>query len=364
MIHIAIGTKAQFIKMAPIMQELTSRGVEFNLIDLGQHALLTSNLREEFNLKDPDVCLSNGVNISKLFQGIFWIAKIFLKGLNSRWVKEKVFRSQKGICLIHGDTVSTLLALYLAKRVGIKVAHVEAGLRSYNCFEPFPEEITRIIAMKFSDVLFAPCEWAAKNLEKMKLDKKVVRTGGNTSYESLQYSLKKQVDLGVKVDKFALITVHRMENIFSKRKLQFVIDLVKRIAAKRAVVFVRHPPTINRLKKFKLDEQLAEIENVYFFKIVSHAHFVNLLNKSEFIITDGGSIQEEAYYLDKPCILLRKCTERIEGLGENVMLSEISNKAIDSFLQNYQTMHRKTNLDGAVSPSREIADYLESLSWK
>ena len=113
MIHVAIGTKAQFIKMMPIMLTLQQRGIDFNLIDIGQHALITQNLRSEFGLKQPDVSLSAGENVARLGQGLRWILRLGILGMNRDWINSTVFHHRKGVCLIHGDTVSTLIGLCL-----------------------------------------------------------------------------------------------------------------------------------------------------------------------------------------------------------------------------------------------------------
>jgi len=255
MIHIAIGTKAQFIKMAPIMRRLQESSIAYNLIDLGQHSLITRDLREEFGLKDPDVVLSSGQNISRLIQGIKWSSGLFLKGLDKSWVKNKVFRGSSGICLIHGDTVSTILAMYLARRAGLLVAHVEAGLRSWDCLEPFPEELIRIITMRFSHILFAPSAWSFENLRKMGLAKRAVLLSGNTSQEASSYSLAKKAPLGLDTRDYALVTVHRMENIFDRKRLGSVVDLVLAVSKRMPVVFVQHAPTIQRLAAYGLKPQ-------------------------------------------------------------------------------------------------------------
>jgi len=360
MIHIAIGTKAQLIKMSPVLRGLKARNIEFNFIDLGQHSVITANLRDEFGLKDPDVRLSFGENISGLFQGIVWALKLFCKGLNARWVREKIFQNKSGVCLIHGDTVSTFLALYFAKRARIKVAHVEAGLRSDNYFEPFPEELLRVAAMHFSDILFAPSVWAVENIHKMGLKKETVLLSGNTSLETTYHSLKKSTPLNLNVARYALVTVHRMENIFSKKRLNSVVDFIARTSPDLPVVFVQHPPTIGQLKKFNLESRLKKINNVYFFQILSHAHFIHLLRGCEFVVTDGGSIQEESFYLGKPCLLLRRNTERREGLGENVVLSDLREERMDDFLRNYKNFIRAEVIDERIKPSEEIINYIVS----
>ena len=312
MIHIAIGTKAQFIKMAPIMRRLQENGTPFNFIDLGQHSLITADLRQEFGIKEPDVFLSRGENVSRLSQGLSWMLKIFWKGLSSKWARENIFQGKSGVCLIHGDTVSTLLALYLAKRARIKVAHIEGGLRSFHFFEPFPEEMLRIWVMRLSDIIFVPSEWALNNLRKMGLDKKAILISANTSLEATLYSLEKKIDTGLMLDKYCLITVHRIETIFSRTRMEVLLSLIARISQEIPVVFVQHQPTLNQLERFGLQKQLTEIKNIHFFKILSHSHFISLLSKCEFVITDGGSIQEESFYLDKSCLLLRRFTERPE----------------------------------------------------
>jgi len=358
MIHIAVGTKAQTIKMAPVIRLLEQEGIAFNLIDLGQHSLITKNLREEFGLGEPNSYISKGSNVSSLAQAFLWLIEVFFKSLSSLRIKREIFLNQGGICLIHGDTASTLIGLYLAKRARLKVAHIEAGLRSFNWLEPFPEEIIRIITVRFSDLLFAPSQWAFDNLVKMGLKKRAILISSNTSIESTLYSINETTALELGLEKFALVTIHRMENIFSRKKLEFIIAIIAKISQKLPVVFVQHSPTINQLKSFKLEDSLNKLNNIHFLKILSHRHFIHLLNDCEFVITDGGSIQEESYYLDKPCLLLRNRTERMDGLGENVLLSEFSPKRVNYFLERYQTFKRKASLDIKSKPSEEIVQYL------
>lgn len=361
MIHIAIGTKAQFIKMAPIMIALQQKSIDYNFIDLGQHAMITKNLREEYHLKQPDVTLYAGNNVARLRQGLRWMTALLLKTLHRKDLIRNVFRNRPGVCLIHGDTVSTLIALLLAKRAGLTVAHVEAGLRSYNIFEPFPEELIRLLTMRFSDILFAPSSWARGNLIKMGLKKKTVQSSSNTSMEAVRMGLSKDVDLDLKFKKYALVTVHRMENIFFRERLNFILTLIEFIAERLHVVFVQHPPTVNQIHNFGFEERLNRLEGVTLSSILSHAEFIHLLDRCEFVVTDGGSIQEESYYLGKPCLLLRKKTERMEGIRHNVVLGECSLESADQFLQNYPNLAHTRNKFEANRPSEEIISYLHAI---
>lgn len=358
MIHVAIGTKAQFIKMAPIVKALQDKSVAFNLIDLGQHAMITRNLREEFGLKNPDVTLSSGKNVARLGQGLRWLIGFLLKGLSRNWVRRHVFQNRTGVCLIHGDTVSTLIALYLAKRAGLKVGHVEAGLRSFNILEPFPEELVRLLAMRFADILFAPSTYAQENLMKMGYGSKTVLISSNTSLEAVFSSLSKRMDLGFSLKTYALVTVHRMENIFSRQRLEFVLNLIERIARDIPVVFVQHPPTLNQMVKFGVQDRLERMPNVTLSRILSHAHFIHLLDRCDFVVTDGGSIQEESYYLGKPCLLLRKKTERMEGIGFNVVLGECTLETAERFIREYPRLSHAREGFAGNHPSREIIDHL------
>lgn len=360
MIHIAIGTKAQFIKMIPVMLELQKKNIAYNLIDLGQHSLITGELREEFKIKAPDVYLSKGRNISRLTSAFFWIIKIFLKSLSGRWVKKNIFLNKGGVCLVHGDTASTLVGLYLAKRAGLEVAHVEAGLRSFSWQEPFPEEILRVITMKFSDILFAPSQWAFDNLVKMGLADKSVKLSANTGWQTTFISLSKQVDLGLGLDKFCLITFHRMENIFSRGRLLLIIGVIEEISKIMPVVFVQHAPTLHRLKKTGLDKRLAKIENLRYYKILKHSQFIHLIDNSAFVMTDGGSIQEECSYLGKPCLLLRRHTERAEGLGENALLSNLDLSLMRHFIAHYSEFNRQPDqITAQGKASEEIITFLK-----
>ena len=155
-IHVFIGTKAQYVKMAPLLQRMDKTGVEYRLIDSGQHADLTVSLRDELGLRDPEVLLGGNCDVVSVSQALLWslgIAKHFI--LKPR-LRQHIFGGESGVCIVHGDTPTTLLSTLLAWRAGLAVAHVEAGLRTYRWFQPFPEEIIRVIVGRIADVLFAP----------------------------------------------------------------------------------------------------------------------------------------------------------------------------------------------------------------
>jgi UDP-N-acetylglucosamine 2-epimerase len=332
-LYVILGTKAQYIKTAPLLRLMHVRGQTYRLIDTGQHGGLTPALRTELDIKQPDVSLSAGQNISSLFQGVAWLLKLLpLAIFGGSRLRTDLFNGGVGICIIHGDTISTLLGLLIAKRAGMRVAHIEAGLRSFNIFKPFPEEIVRIVCMRLSDYLFAPSNWAAGNLEKMGVKGKVVDTGQNTAVEALYYSLEKNSEPSPIDPPYSVMTVHRMETIFSKKLLSFVVDTAERIAQDMSVVFVVHEATRKQLERFGFLNRIINNRLIISRDLMDHERFVKLLADSELVITDGGSIQEECSYLGVRCLVLRGETERQEGVGENVQLCDFDMAQIDRVL--------------------------------
>ena len=362
MIHVFIGTKAQFIKMAPVMQELERRRIAYNFIDAGQHGGLTSDLIQQFELRAPDVLLrSERANIVGLGEAVAWAAKnIARAAFRSRQAFKELFRSEGGICLIHGDTLTTLLSLFYARRCGIKVAHIEAGLRSHDLFNPFPEEIIRLVAMRYSDLLFAPSDWAAENLRQMGCAWKAVKVGGNTVADAVRYARENINGKKQQNKPYVVASIHRVENIYSRSRLTAVVALMERIALERQVIFVLHEPTRSQLARFDLEHRLLRNQMIQMLPLQSYLTFIGLLASADFIVTDGGSVQEESYFLDVPCLVMRKKTERQEGLGQNVLLAGFEKNRVDQFLRSFSALRRAETCDD-LSPSRTIVDHL--LAW-
>jgi UDP-N-acetylglucosamine 2-epimerase (non-hydrolysing) len=365
-LHFFIGTKAQLIKMAPIMQELDRRGIAYRFINAGQHAATLRDLIEQFGLRQPDVNLRRGSdNITRFWQGIKWLGGLLMQAVfRPAHVRDVVFGGRGGLCLIHGDTATTLVSAIMAKRAGLGVAHVEAGLRSYNIFDPFPEELIRLIAMRLADLLLAPDEWAMTNLKAMRVPGEVVWSGGNTVRDTLDFALARPMPAGGPAagSDYAVMSIHRFETIQSRARLSRVIDLARRIGAERPVKFVTHGPTLNTLRRFGLLRDLEAAPGVELLPLQDYLTFVAMLNRAAFIVVDGGSIQEESAILGVPCLILRKRTERRDGLGENALLAGFDHAKIGAFLAGFERFRRPSaRRQGTESPAARIAD--ECLRW-
>jgi len=355
MIHIIIGTKAQLVKMAPIMVRLNARGIPYNFVYTGQHRATMAEMIEDFGVKKPDVILYNGPDITSVKNMILWGCRI---------VYETVFNNRhifggdcNGIVLVHGDTFSTLLGALMGKISRLKVGHVESGLRSYNLFHPFPEEITRILTFRLSDILFCPGDWAFKNVSSLKKEK--INIQENTLYDTLalSFSDKKRID-HVPDYPFILVSLHRYENIFNKTTFEKIIGTLEWIADNHKILFILHPPTEKQLHRFGLYDRLNDNKKIILRPRYNHSDFISLLEKCEFVVTDGGSLQEETYYLGIPCLLLRKATERQEGIGRNVLLSNYDERLIKEFCKNYLS-HKFEAMKLQESPSETIIEEIK-----
>ena len=361
MIDVFIGTKAQYIKTAPLLRLFDERGIAYHLIDSGQHATIAVELRRFLKIKEPDAILQDRGNIKTIWQAALWFVKNILVTLfRPSILRERIFSPGRGLCIIHGDTPSTLLGLIMAKRVGKKIVHLEAGLRSFNVLRPFPEELIRIVCMKMSDILFAPSDWAEDNLKKMKARGRVINLGQNTNVEALYYALQERESTSGSSEitpeipeRYCVVTFHRVETIMNQRRVRFMLRAIDYIAERVFVVFVQHDPTEKKLADYGLLDNLKTNSKVMLLPLQGHGDFLKLIDKAEFVISDGGSIQEECAYLDKPCLVMRSETERLEGLDSVVRLSNFDWGALTDFVANYEGL-KKGQQAKNMKPSEQI----------
>jgi UDP-N-acetylglucosamine 2-epimerase (non-hydrolysing) len=350
-VAVFVGTKAQYIKTAPVLREFDRRAIAYWLIDSGQHGGLATALRSELGIRDPDVVLGGSANVATVSSGLLWMLKLLSLAASPRRLRREMFPAPAAVCLVHGDTMSTLIGCLLARRAGLRVAHIESGLRSWRLTSPFPEELVRIFVMRLSAICFAPSEDDAANLERMGLAQRTVLLSGNTSIDAVRYSAGAAQSPGPVV-----ATMHRLENLKNPDRVRLWLDTVVDIANTRPVRVVLHDPTAAQLDKLGLLDRL-EHPNIAVSGLVNHAEFLRLLSCAPFAIVDGGSIQEECSYLGVPTLLWRAETEREHGIGANVVLSRFDRRRIADFVS-APYRHRTAPSVPDVTPSAELVDAL------
>lgn len=359
-IYFFIGTTAELIKLALVINRLKDQRIDFKIITSGQNRILFKELEEYLGPSKVHIAFGEKDEISSVFHFALWAIKTFFRGL---FYLRKEFRGldkNNSYFLVHGDTVSSLIGALVASIYRLKVVHIEAGLRSFNFLEPFPEELCRFIISYLADIHFCPNEWCINNLKN--LDKVKVNTYQNTLIESFWTAIRKGKHLKLikKIKKkYFVLVIHRQEHVmFGKKQTKKILEFILKHANKDpSCIFIIHELTKKFLEsaKIRLNSQIKK--NIVLVPRLPYVNFIKLINNAEYLITDGGSNQEEAYYMGKPCLLLRNCTERIEGLGENVVLSKGNKDIIKDFLKNYQK-YKRGGICFKEAPSKIIVDYL------
>lgn len=370
MIHVFIGTQAEYIKMSPLLWRMESTGLPYRLIDSGQHADRSKSFRDELGLRAPDHAMGGTRSVDSVPAALWWTAGLGRKLALPRRLDRTVFGGCPGICVVHGDTPTTLIGALMAKRAGLALAHVEAGLRTHRWLHPFPEEIIRVVVDRLADLLFAPNDEAADDLRKRRVRGRIIAGSSNTISDALRAALESRpagtpttpdMSGGARSHSSqsrpppAVVTMHRVENLHRRRRMQALVHTITQLAQTTPVRWYVHEPTRRALGSAGLAG--LEASGVELVPMVPYAEFVRVLARAPFAITDGGSIQEECALLGVPLLLWRDRTDRADGLGSNVMLSRYDPAVVEAFLADPQRFRRARRLPQS-SPSQEILDVL------
>lgn len=353
MIHMVLGTKAQLIKMFPIIKILSERGIDYNYIDTGQHFLLIDKFRKQLRVKQPDYSfVSKGKDISTTTGGFFWMAKILLQSFLKR---KKIFKGdKKGLCIVHGDTISTLLGALMGIMAGQRIVHVESGFRTSRLFKPFPEEIVRRVVDRLSCINFPLSGDAEAVLRKEKIKGLIVNPGENTLLDIVKMADNFGSNLRLP-DNMVLVSIHRYETIYSKKRMTFIVNLLKKISEKNNIVWGLHEPTKKALIRYSLYDNINHDKKILLGNLFDYFDFISAIKKSYFFITDGGGPQDEARYLGVPCLLMRTETEK-NGY-DNVCKCDFDEAKVDDFLMNVNK-YRILKNDMNICPSKKVVEVL------
>jgi len=305
-----VGARPQFIKLAPLSREVRKRHQEI-IIHSGQHYDQQMNevFFQDLEIPAPDYNL----NVGSGSQGI-QTANI-LSALEPVLIDEK-----PELVIVYGDTNTTLAGALAAAKLGIKTAHIEAGLRSFN--KSMPEEINRIVTDHLSDILLAPTETAWQNADQEGLKSKTFLVG-DIMVDSLSFGIRKAENtsnvlstLQLEDKNYCLLTLHRPYNVDAPDNLYHILAGLDSL--QRLIIFPVHPRTLNILNNM----QNNQFSNIRFIEPQAYLDFLLLMQRSQMIFTDSGGIQKEAYILAKPCVTLRPETEWLETVqtGWNFLL--------------------------------------------
>lgn len=354
MIYIVLGTRAQLVKMAPVMRELERRKAPLRFLLTGQHRETIEDLVEDFQLRTPREMVYRGPEAAGVVSMVRWAAACLWQMWRhrQRWFPS---RGRNDVIVVHGDTFSTLVGALVGRLLGITVAHVESGLRSFNWWHPFPEELTRLAVFRLANIAFCPGEWAAANLAGYR-HLKIIDSGHNTLLDAVRYALALRP--AEPAQRYVVVSVHRFENLYSKRRLERIVSIVRGLTARFPVIMVLHPVTERALARSGQLETLRSA-GVELRPRTSYTRFLSLMAGATAVLTDGGSNQEELSYLGVPALLLRDATERQEGLGRNAVLVGDDETRVTAALAELTARAPSRNLPEG-SPSAIVAD---GLAW-
>ena len=359
------GTRPEIIKLSPVIRAFEERDVKPLLIHTGQHYdyEMSRVFLEELELDGIDHHLEVGSGTQAEQTG-----KAMIK------IERVLMNEKPDVVLVQGDTNTVLAGALAAVKLKIPVAHVEAGLRSFD--RTMPEEINRILADHASEVLFAPTEEARKNLEREGITENVYVVGNTVVDAVLQNSeiAERKSDVlerfDLKPKGYILITAHRAENTDSRENLRKLVEMLEALPMK--AIYPMHPRTRNRLKEFGLWEGISSIENLIVTKPLGYLDFLRLERNAFAIMTDSGGIQEESIILNVPCLTLRYNTERPETVkaGGNILVGLEKERAIGYLTkligdeEFYTKMANAPNPFGDGKAGERIAEILLELHEK
>jgi len=319
-IIVVAGARPNFVKIAPIIKEIEKNKLTYVLVHTGQH--YDKNMSDIFfqELEIPEPQYNLGIGSGSHAEQT---AKIMIEF-------EKVCITEKpDHVLVVGDVNSTIACALTAKKLGIPVIHVEAGLRSYD--NTMPEGINRILTDRISDYLFVSEQSGVENLKKEGTSNEKIYYVGNVMIDTLINSLEKieksQIlqTLSLEPNKYAIVTLHRPSNVDSKEKLSDLLDFMIELQKKVKIVWPIHPRVKNNMVKFDLYKKIEQNNNIMLLEPQSYLNFMKLVKNCSFVLTDSGGLQEETTYLKIPCITMRENTERpsTTDLGTNTLVHSI-----------------------------------------
>lgn len=356
-----IGTRAQLIKMAPVIATAERKLISCTLLMTGQHEETMQDLLDEFGITSRQIKALPASERSTVLALFRWLPAAYF-GVK-RQLERLTADVDCPIVLVHGDTLSAALGAFVARRCMVKVVHLESGLTSGKLFDPFPEEIFRRVVFRYTDIAMCPNARAAEHMRKYSCAK-VVNTQGNTIEDAVILTGALTLRQQRPSIAYLLVSLHRFQNLYKRQRLRKLVDLLVDLARNFTLYFVLHPTTRGRLAREGFLKELEQSSNIKLMPRMGYRDFLHLAAGATCVLTDGGSNQEELATLGVPTIIMRAHTERPDGLGTNAIMEKDVPDDIITFL--VEGRHRNLaqpprNLDVNGPSYRIVRELLEFL---
>ena len=361
-VMVVVGTRPEAIKMAPIIRDFQARSNEchLNVVNTAQHRELVDQALSIFDLR-ADIDLD-------LMEENQSLSRLFSRGVDA--FEKVLVRHQPDVLLVEGDTSTVFLTSLLAFYNKVEIAHVEAGLRTSDLYDPFPEEANRRITSVITNIHFAPTSWAKANLIREGYPEDKIYVTGNPVVDAFLHALKLKpdtdyetlTDIEADTSRMILVTAHRREN--HGQPLESICEAIGQLHDQHKDLSFVYPVHPNPQVKNIVQRLLSDKPRVRLVPPLDYVSFVHLMNRSYLILTDSGGIQEEAPSISKPTLILRKTTERPEALDAGTakvvgtetknIVQEVTSLVSDE--RKYNSMVGRENPFGDGNAAKRIVD--------
>ena len=346
-----IGTRAQLVKIAPVLRLAHESGLRHTVWFTGQHHESIDDLISDFQLLSKFEFPNDRRERSSIGGLMIWAPRTFLACLE--YVKAiRIWTTRRPLVIVHGDTLSTLLGAVAGKWGGGDVVHLESGLSSGRLFDPFPEELLRRLTFRRTRYALCPNAEAAARMQKYRKCI-VVDTGENTLLDCVRFAIRGDDNAAAAVEKKRfVVSIHRFQNIYSRTALAAIVDEILIAAEFGGVDFILHPPTEKRLRHYGLYQRLEDHADIKLLNRKPYTEFLGMLQGARAVFSDGGSNQEELSYLGTPAILYRDRSERPDGLGANILFRREIQQPIEQFIESGQLDALRNETKSATRSNR------------
>jgi len=359
LLHLICAARPNFMKIAPLYHALKKEDwADPYIVHTGQHYDLNMSdaFFKDLSLPEPDLHLGVGSGTHAEQTGKVMIA-----------YEKALMETRPGLVIVVGDVNSTMAATLAASKLGIKVAHLEAGLRAYD--RTMPEEINRVVTDILADILWTPSHDAVENLIREGISSDKIHTVGNIMIDSLEMLREKiesqyvYQDFGLEPCRYGLVTLHRPSNVDDPKVSKRLCDILLAISKKIPLVFPMHPRTRKNWEQYRLLSIINNREGLFLPDPLSYIRFMNMVFNCRFVITDSGGIQEETTYLGIPCLTVRPNTERpitiTHGTNQLSALEDLPDK-VEAILSGYVLQGRKIEFWDGKTADR-VVDFLKNV---